>query len=116
MTACIEWTGRCNDGGYGTWGRKLAHRLAWVEANGPIPAGMCVLHACDNPPCINVDHLWLGTQADNAADRESKGRGNSLRRALVCPRKHVIDGVKGDGSRYCLTCNRERSRRYRALV
>jgi hypothetical protein len=42
--------------------------------NGPIPKGMDVLHRCDNPPCINPEHLFLGTQADNNADRDAKGR------------------------------------------
>jgi hypothetical protein len=51
-----------------------AHRVAWTLANGPIPAGMHVLHTCDNPPCCNPGHLWLGTQADNMADMARKGR------------------------------------------
>jgi len=47
----------------------------WEEANGPIPDGMGVLHHCDNPPCKNLDHLFLGTQKDNMRDMEEKGRG-----------------------------------------
>lgn len=77
---CIEFKGYCDKRqGYG---RKavngkpiLAHRLAWTEANGEIPEGMQVLHKCDNPPCINVDHLFLGTNADNMRDKAKKGRG-----------------------------------------
>ena len=84
MTPCIETTQGRHRQGYGqaiwkkseggngkTW---KAHRRAWVEANGPIPDGLCVLHKCDNPPCINVEHLFLGTQLDNIADRHAKGR------------------------------------------
>ena len=57
---------------HGTFWR--AHRFAWYEANGPIPDGLLVLHKCDNPPCINVEHLFLGTHADNVADMVAKGR------------------------------------------
>ena len=53
-----------------------AHRLAWELANGPIPAGLSVLHRCDNPRCVNVDHLFLGTQRDNVLDSICKGRYN----------------------------------------
>lgn len=80
-TPCVETTWRRNHHGYGYAMRRrrtprhvLAHRLAWEEAFGLIPAGMHVLHRCDNPPCINPAHLFLGTNADNIADKVSKGR------------------------------------------
>ena len=77
-SGCIETTWYRDRAGYGIkyldHVRWRAHRWAWAQANGPIPAGMHVLHACDNPPCINVAHLWLGTYADNNADRDRKGR------------------------------------------
>jgi hypothetical protein len=50
------------------------HRVAYEAAFGSIPDGMNVLHTCDNPPCCEPEHLWLGTDADNAADRKKKGR------------------------------------------
>lgn len=61
-------------GHYGRVAGQLAHRWRWEQAFGPIPAGLSVLHHCDNPPCIELDHLYLGTDADNAHDRDARGR------------------------------------------
>ena len=89
---CIVWTGRTDPNGYGrvyTSGCKsaLAHRLAWTEAHGPIPTETPhVLHHCDNPPCCIVEHLFLGTQADNMADMASMGR----RVRCHCKRGHPL--------------------------
>ncbi len=52
----------------------LAHRISYELAYGPIPDGLNALHTCDNPPCINVEHLFLGTQQDNMDDKMAKGR------------------------------------------
>jgi hypothetical protein len=60
---------------------ELAHRVAWQLANGPITGGLLVLHRCDNCACVRVDHLFLGTHADNMADMKSKGRGRGARLA-----------------------------------
>ena len=79
-SGCLEWQGARNPKGYGQIGvidprgTEYTHRVAWEEANGPIPDGKCVLHRCDNPPCCNAWHLWLGTQTDNLADMRAKGR------------------------------------------
>jgi hypothetical protein len=74
---CWPWTG-CTTAGYGQiWrdGRMdLAHRVAYELATGTDPAGRQVLHACDNPPCVNHAHLSLGSHADNMADRDAKDR------------------------------------------
>lgn len=75
---CLVWTGHCHRNGHGqSWycGKPIGtHRLAWEIFNGPIPTGLQVLHSCDNPPCWNIKHLFLGTQADNMADMVAKGR------------------------------------------
>ena len=71
---CWEWTSCRNKQGYGQFGQERAHRVAYSLTYGSIPTGLYVLHACDNPPCVNPVHLFLGTQLDNVADRDNKGR------------------------------------------
>lgn len=77
---CWEWVGQTNRNGYGVlWvleegKQRLAHRISWTINVGPIPNGICVLHRCDNPRCVNPEHLFLGTQTDNLDDCTSKGR------------------------------------------
>lgn len=79
-SGCWEWNGYRGPKGYGKFGLTpsstvLAHRFAWEQEHGPIPEGMCVLHRCDNPPCVNPAHLFLGTLGDNNNDMRAKGRG-----------------------------------------
>lgn len=77
---CWPWMGKRDRDGYGrfrpTWRGvdHQSHRFSWVLVHGPIPAGLVVCHACDNPPCCNPAHLFLGTMADNNRDRDIKQR------------------------------------------
>lgn len=124
---CWLWKGPLSVLGYGRLvvpgghrgdPKVYAHRLSWEVANGPIPKGMCVLHRCDNPPCIRPSHLFLGTRADNSADMVAKGR--SLRGRLLrthCPQGHdyaVYGRFWGRrGNRACSACVAVRNREWR---
>lgn len=80
-SGCIEWQGNRDADGYGrleTFGEVLAHRIAYMMQNGSIPEGMVICHRCDNPPCVNPAHLFLGSHQDNADDCVSKGRRPSV--------------------------------------
>lgn len=75
---CWLWIGGRFPKGYGMFTVKgiprKAHRISWQIHNGSIPEGLLVLHHCDNPPCVNPKHLWVGTHQDNVDDSVSKGR------------------------------------------
>lgn len=123
--SCWLWTGGLNEYGYGKFNPDrrrpvLSHRFAWTITHGPIASGLNVLHRCDNPPCVNPAHLFLGTQGDNMHDMHAKGRASSQSQTH-CKQGHPFDErntgiVPGSGHRYCRTCHRERSaERYRRL-
>jgi hypothetical protein len=77
-SGCWLWTSSVDSTGYGTFWKdrtaQKAHRLSYQIHRGEIPAGMQVCHKCDNPLCVNPDHLFVGTLQDNMKDRNAKGR------------------------------------------
>lgn len=76
---CWIWTAAKDRKGYGIFAlapgkRVRAHRFAWEQEHGPLPAGACLLHRCDNPACVRPAHLFVGSREDNNADMDAKGR------------------------------------------
>jgi hypothetical protein len=119
---CKPWQGQCNSKGYGRVHtsrktRRLAHRVAYEQAYGPIPDGMDVCHHCDNPPCVEPLHLFLGTHAQNMKDMVTKGR-HGTKDKTHCVHGHEYTpentvthvNARGYTLRECRTCIRERSR------
>jgi len=116
-SGCFLWIGTIIPKGYGHFkcdGKTFrAHRYSWELENGKIPDGLHVLHRCDIRSCVNVDHLFLGTNADNMADRGRKGRTQNIgiKNTIKthCPKGHLYDEkntyFRPNGSRKCRTCN-----------
>lgn len=121
---CWDWASTTDAFGYGIFyttidgvkRRNAAHRFSWELHYGPIPEGLCVCHRCDNPPCSNPTHLFLGTKADNSRDAVSKGRMKNTRKPQThCKRNHPLSGdnvVIKNGHRVCQECSRLRDRLY----
>lgn len=98
--ACWLWQRVFDDHGYGFFSSNAkterSRRVAYEIAVGVIPDGLCVLHRCDNPPCCNPSHLFIGTIADNNADRDRKGRQRSMRGDGNGARLHPEKMPRGD--------------------
>ena len=78
MSECWLWRGSRDGLGYGHFSEGRAHRVSWLLFKGPIPDGMKVLHKCDVRNCVNPEHVFLGTQADNIQDMLKKGRQRTV--------------------------------------
>lgn len=121
--SCWEWQGNRNRLGYGVIRvepgrlarRVLTHRFSWELHNGPIPSGLFVCHRCDNPPCVNPAHLFLGTMRDNTRDMMAKGRDAATpiyanRHKTHCIRGHEFTPnntrIRPCGARECRECMR----------
>jgi hypothetical protein len=89
------------------------HRLLWTITKGDIPVGHVLCHRCDNPPCCNPEHLFVGNDADNVLDRMRKGRDHHSN-LTECPHGHPYSGdnliVDNRGFRHCRTCTAARQK------
>lgn len=115
---CWVWVAGRFVTGYGAYRNQGAHRVSWGLMNGPIPAGLFVLHRCDNPPCVRPDHLFLGTHTDNMHDKVAKGRASG-QQLTHCPEGHeyTVENTyiyPGRTARKCRTCHRIREAARRA--
>ena len=122
---CVKWPHNTDKYGYGTlglWDRTShsrhtlrAHKVMWEFVKGPVPPSLCVLHKCDVPACVNINHLWLGTHLDNMRDMVAKKRqrtsSGAIPSASHCLHGHVFDDANTytwKNKRWCKACQKAR--------
>lgn len=116
LTGCWWWTGRGDRKGYGKvnifGSTERPHRISFRLFRGPLPDGLFVCHRCDNPACVNPEHLFLGTNSDNMRDRRDKGRDPAhLKPKTHCKRGHKFGAVNRRGHHRCNIWRRLAERR-----
>lgn len=130
-SGCWEWSAAKNHAGYGFFtmykkqrghtNSELAHRASWILHRGQIPESRFVCHHCDNPSCVNPDHLFVGSATDNVHDMIDKGRAKLIGRPRVshCAHGHELTGANllasRTGKRACRTCYQRRDREAKAV-
>ena len=107
QTGCIEWQGALSGNGYGMISvnhddQVSVHRSMWELCRGPLEKGMCVCHTCDNRRCVNIEHLFIGSYADNNSDKERKGRANHRGARISTPEfvRQIRELYKNGGVTY----------------
>ena len=122
---CVVFMGSRSKFGYGSirfnGETTTTHRVSYLLACGEIPKGMCVLHKCDNPPCVNPRHLEIGDRAKNMMDCVLRGRHNNVKKT-VCRNGHPyskentrVINKKDSKERICITCHRASNRKWSYL-
>lgn len=116
--ACWKYKGKINSHGYGIFRERRVHIISFIIYKGIPNKDHIIMHTCDIRNCWNPNHLKEGTQKDNIQDAVNKGRaklwsanhGNAakLKEKIKCNYGHPLDGLRGNGKRYCKTCNRLR--------
>lgn len=108
--SCWSWTGHRNRDGYGTYGGRLAHRIAYERSVGPIPSGMTIDHLCRNHACVRPEHLRILSPHENYSDNSWRGRTECINGHTWSPENTRMRVRNGREHRVCRPCERGRQR------